>query len=80
MEGWQDESLFPSYISSGSIGISPLHRNIHHDTTYANKLFQYMSFGKPLLVSDATAQKNLIERTNSGLVHQEKNAVDFAKP
>jgi len=79
MEGWQDESLFPSYIASGSIGISPLHRNIHHDTTYANKLFQYMSFGIPLLVSDATAQKNLIERTKSGLVHQEKNAVDFAK-
>jgi len=79
MEGWQDESLFPSYIESSSVGISPLYKNVHHDTTYANKLFQYMSFGKPLLVSDATAQKNLIERTKSGLVHQEKNAVDFAK-
>jgi glycosyltransferase involved in cell wall biosynthesis len=37
-----------------------------------------MSFGKPVLVSDAKAQKNLIERTNSGLVHLEKNAQDFS--
>ena len=37
-----------------------------------------MSFGKPVLVSNATAQKNLIEKTNSGLVHQERNSVDFA--
>jgi glycosyltransferase involved in cell wall biosynthesis len=77
-EGWQNESLFPSYIKASSICISPLHRNLHHDTTYANKLFQYMSFAKPVLVSDAIAQKNLIERTNSGLVHLEKNAHDFA--
>jgi glycosyltransferase involved in cell wall biosynthesis len=77
-EGWQDEHFFPSYIKSSAICISPLHRNLHHDTTYANKLFQYMSFAKPLLVSNATAQKNLIKKTNSGLVHLEKDAKDFA--
>ncbi len=77
-EGWQDISLFPSYISVSDICISPLHRNIQHDVAYANKLFQYMSFAKPVLVSDAIAQKNLIERTKSGLVHQEKDANFFA--
>ena len=78
-EGWQDPNMFTSYIKASSVCISPLFRNIHHDTTYANKLFQYMSFAKPLLVSDATAQKNLVLRTKSGLVHQEKNAGDFAE-
>jgi glycosyltransferase involved in cell wall biosynthesis len=78
-EGWKDMELFPSYIQAASICISPLFRNIHHDTTYANKLFQYMSFGKPLLVSDAKAQKNLVLKTKCGLIHQEKNALDFAK-
>lgn len=77
-EGWKDVSLFPSYIHASHIGISPLHKNIHHDTTYANKLFQYMSFGKPVIVSDATAQRNLIERTKSGLVHIEKDVQDFS--
>ncbi len=76
-EGWQDVSLFPSYIKASDICISPLHRNIQHDVAYANKLFQYMSFGKPVLVSDAIAQKKLIKRTKSGLVHQEKNVQDF---
>lgn len=77
--GWKHQKYFASYISISKICISPLHRNIHHNTTYANKLFQYMSFGKPVLVSNATAQKNLIERTHSGLVHEEKNAADFAE-
>jgi len=77
-EGWQNVSLFPSYIKASEICISPLHRNIQHDVAYANKLFQYMSFEKPVLVSNATAQKNLILRTNSGLVHEERNSEDFS--
>jgi len=77
-EGWKNVSLFPSFILSSDVCISPLHRNIQHDVAYANKLFQYMSMGKPLLVSDATAQKNLIQKTETGLVHKSENATDFA--
>ncbi|MDJ0645254.1 MAG: glycosyltransferase family 4 protein, partial [Flavobacteriaceae bacterium] len=76
-QGWQDIRLFPSYILASSVCISPLHRNIQHDVAYANKLFQYMSFAKPLLVSDAIAQKNLIESVGSGLVHKERDVQDF---
>ncbi len=76
-EGWKNVSLFPSYIEKSDVCISPLRRNIQHDVAYANKLFQYMSLGKPLLVSNAIAQKNLIERINGGLVHEEQNVEDF---
>jgi glycosyltransferase involved in cell wall biosynthesis len=76
-EGWQNVSLFQSYILSSAICISPLHRNLQHDVAYANKIFQYMSLGKPLLVSDAIAQKRLVEKTNAGLVHEERNVDDF---
>ncbi|SDS21364.1 Glycosyltransferase involved in cell wall bisynthesis [Polaribacter sp. KT25b] len=76
-EGWQNVSLFQSYIFSSDVCISPLHRNLQHDVAYANKIFQYMSLAKSLLVSDAIAQKKLVERTNSGLIHQEKNVEDF---
>ena len=78
-EGWQNENLFPSYIMASSICISPLHRNLHHDTTYANKIFQYMSFAKPLLVSDATSQKNIVEKAQAGLVHEAENVEDFVE-
>ena len=77
-QGWQKESTFQKYISNSDVCVSPLHRNIHHDTTYANKIFQYMSFGKPLLVSNATAQQKIVEKANAGLVHEEKNVIDFS--
>lgn len=76
-EGWQDVSLFPSYIIASNVCISPLYRSIQHDVAYANKIFQYMSFGKPILVSNAIAQKEIVESIHSGLVHEEKNEEDF---
>lgn len=78
LEGWQDVSLFPSYIIAADLGVSPLHRNVHHDTTYANKLFQYMAFGKPLIVSDSTAQRRLVQRYDTGQVFEDRNAKDLA--
>ena len=77
-EGWQNVSLFQSYILASEICISPLHRNLQHDVAYANKIFQYMSFAKPLLVSDAIAQKKLVEKVGAGLIHKEKNSEDFS--
>lgn len=77
--GWVDPALFPSYISASELCISPLHRNVHHDTTYANKLFQYMSFGKPLLVSNATAQKKMVSSVRAGLVHTAEDVNDFVE-
>ncbi len=77
-EGWQNMSSFPSYILSSDIGICPLERNIQHDVAYANKLFQYMSFGSPLLVSNAKAQEKLVLEHQIGLVHQERDSKDFA--
>ncbi|SDX51346.1 Glycosyltransferase involved in cell wall bisynthesis [Lutibacter oricola] len=78
-EGWQNVALFPSYIKASTVCISPLIRNVQHDVAYANKLFQYMGFSKPVLVSNATAQKNLIEKVIAGLVHIEQDSEDFAK-
>ena len=76
-EGWQDLSLFPSYIKASEICISPLLRNLHHDTTYANKIFQYMGIGKPLIVSDCPAQAHVIADTKSGLIFKAGDISDF---
>ena len=77
-EGWQDVSLFPSYIQGAAVCISPLKRNLHHDTTYANKLFQYMAGKRPLLVSDCTAQAQLVKKVACGMVHEAENAQAMA--
>lgn len=78
-EGWQNEDLFPSYLAGADICISPLHKNPHHDTTLANKLFQYMGFGKPILASDVTAQIDILTRSGSGLTHRAQDEKDFAE-
>lgn len=77
-EGWKDPSTFTSYLQASHVALSPLKRNPHHDTTYANKLFQYMACGKPLVVSDCTAQADLISTENCGLVHRADDPEDMA--
>ena len=79
LEGWKDFKLFQSYIKSADIGICPIHRNLHHDTTYANKIFQYMSFGKPVIVSDCPAQEKLIVKYDSGLVFKDRDVSDLTE-
>ena len=78
-EGWQDEKMFPAYLTAADVCISPLLRNPHHDTTLANKLFQYMAFSKPILASDARAQDKVIQESSGGLVHRAGDAGDFAE-
>ncbi len=76
-EGWQDVSLFPSYIKASDICISPIHRNLHHDTTYANKIFQYMAIGRAMVVSDCPPQAKIIEESEIGLVHGSEDVSHF---
>ncbi|WP_020568350.1 glycosyltransferase family 4 protein [Neolewinella persica] len=75
--GWQKFPLFPSFILASDIGICPLHRNLHHDTTFANKIFQSMAFGKPIVVSDATAQARLVKKYDSGEVFTERQVDQY---
>lgn len=77
-EGWRDLKLFPTYITAADITISPLKRNQHHDTTLANKIFQYMAMGKPLIVSDCPAQAEVVKETGCGLIHKADDPVDLA--
>ena len=78
-EGWKHENTFQSYLSICDIGISPLESNIHHDTTYANKIFQYMSFGCPMICSNVVAQKEIIEKYKVGELFSPGNVDEFTE-
>ena len=77
--GWVKENEIPNYLSISKLGLSPLHRNIHHDTTYANKIFQYISFGCPIVSSDVIAQSELVKKHNIGVVFEDRNVMDLTK-
>ena len=76
--GWVKEDKIPNYLSISKLGLSPLHKNIHHDTTYANKIFQYISFGCPIVSSDVTAQSELVKKYNIGVVFKDRDVADFS--
>ncbi len=75
--GWIPPVEAIKLISKSNVGLCPFLRNIHHDTTYANKMFQYMALGKPVIVSDCTAQANFVKKENCGLVFEAGNSVDL---
>ena len=77
--GWRKENEIPNYLSISKLGLSPLHRNIHHDTTYANKIFQYISFGCPVVSSDVIAQSELVKKHEVGVVFEDRNVMDLTK-
>lgn len=78
-EGWRNENSFQSYLSICDIGVSPLESNIHHDTTYANKIFQYMSFGCPMICSNVIAQKEIVEKYEVGELFSPGNSKEFTE-
>lgn len=75
---WKDISEFPSYTKASNICLSPIFRNEQHESGVANKVFQYMLFGKPLIVSDCAPQVEIVETENCGLVFKSNDALDLA--
>lgn len=76
---WKDISEFPSYAQASDIGISPLVKNDQHESGIANKVYQYMLFAKPVLVSNCKPQQDLIEEHECGWVFESENVHDLVK-
>jgi len=75
---WKDIDEFPSFVDCSQVCISPLLKNPQHESGVANKIFQYMLFGKPLLVSDCTPQLEIINKTGCGLAFKNGDPADMA--
>jgi glycosyltransferase involved in cell wall biosynthesis len=65
---WIESADLPSYLAISDICIAPFHKNPQHESGVANKIYDYMLGGKPLIVSDCKPQKELVERHSCGLV------------
>lgn len=74
---WKDMEYIPSYIRRCDIGLSPLVKNDQHNSGIANKVFQYLAFGKPIIVSDCIPQKQLVEEESCGIIFQSENVQEF---
>ena len=64
---WQGHEKLWRFISQAKICVIPQPSNDFIDNTIPHKLFEYMSFEKPVLVSDAKPLKRIISETGCGL-------------
>lgn len=76
---WKDIKYLPSYVKISDVCLSPLIKNDQHESGIANKVFQYMLFGKPLIVSNCKPQEELVKSTNCGLVFESENVEELSK-
>ncbi len=76
---WKDIKYLPSYIYVSDICVSPLIKNPQHESGIANKVFQYMLFEKPLIVSNCYPQQKVVETEKCGLVFTSENENDLAE-
>lgn len=72
---WIESKEFPDYLGICDICIAPFHKNPQHESGVANKIYDYMLGGKPLIVSDCLPQQKLVEKINCGLVF--RNMTEF---
>jgi glycosyltransferase involved in cell wall biosynthesis len=66
--GWQPFERVPDYLAASSVGLIPHQRNQHCDNTIPNKLFDYMAFEKPVIVSDCPPLVRITNDAQAGMV------------
>jgi glycosyltransferase involved in cell wall biosynthesis len=77
--GWVEHDELPAWLRRADVGLLPFHACTHIDTTLANKLFDYMALGLPVLASDARPMVRVLAETQAGLVFRAGDADDFAR-
>jgi glycosyltransferase involved in cell wall biosynthesis len=78
-EGYQKHSLIPEYVASCDVGVIPHFACGLWNNTIPNKLFDYMAMKKPVLSSDASPVKRIIEAEKCGVIYDSKSPTDFAQ-
>lgn len=66
---WINSIEFPSYLALSDICLAPFKKNPQHESGIANKIYDYMLGGKPIIASDCRPQKELIINKQCGLIY-----------
>jgi len=77
--GWLEFNKAMSYIIASDICTIPYEKTTFTDRTIPHKLFQYMYFGKPVLVSDVNPLKRIVGECNCGVVFKAGDPGDAAR-
>lgn len=67
-----------AFVASADVGLLPIRHFGSHEMALANKLFEYLYAGIPVLVSDCKAQADFVRSHGVGAVHVADDASSFA--
>jgi glycosyltransferase involved in cell wall biosynthesis len=77
--GWVDYARLPDIIARAQVGLLPFHRCPHIEASLANKLFEYMSLGLPVVASDVPPHARVLDDAGSGVVFPPGDAAALAR-
>ena len=79
-EGWSPIEKLPSYIQASKMCFftPPSNREEIH-RTIATKIYQYLQYGKPVIVGEARMMKDFVEEYQIGYVIDEEDPKQFAE-
>lgn len=76
--GWKHHREHAAYLRNSQVGLLPFLATEHINITLANKLFDYMAAGLPVVASDVPPMRRIIEETGSGLLAAPGDSVELA--
>ena len=77
--GWMDYGDALAYLARCDVGLVPHHVTESWQTTIPNKLFDYMSIGKPVIVSNARPTERIVTEERCGLVFRDRDVAALAE-
>ena len=77
--GWVPYAEALAHLSRCDVGLVPHHVTESWQTTIPNKLFDYMSLGKAVIVSNARPTERIVTQERCGLVFPDRDATALAE-
>ncbi len=66
--GWREHASLPELYAAADVGLLPFLAGRHVKITLANKLFDYMAAGLPIVASDLPPMRRVLSETNAGVL------------
>lgn len=64
--GWREHASLPELYATADVGLLPFRAGRHVKITLANKLFDYMAAGVPIVASDLPPMRRVLDETRAG--------------
>jgi len=65
--GWREHASLPELYAAADVGLLPFRAGRHVKITLANKLFDYMAAGVPIVASDLPPMRRVLDETHAGV-------------